>query len=393
MTMSPSAEPSSTADLYPRFSDAELARRRAAVREAMGEQGVSALVVYGSWAAHNEVQYLSGFPVSWEAVLVFAMEGDSTLLIQFYNHLPNARAMARECDVQWMTLDLGERVRQALAERGLDEGRIGYAGPWPVQRLAPVQAALPKAEVVDFGGPLMGMRLVKSAEELDWIRRGAELSDAAIEALEREARPGMTEHELAAVVQGAYLGQGGRNVIHFLGATPMADPSMCVPRQHQTHRPLETGDVMLTEISAHFYGYMGQTLRPFAIGAPPTDEYRRMYDVAVEAYDRVCGVLRAGATVEDVLDVGDWIHEQGFLIHDDLLHGINGGNWTPIVWTRKQRPGAPAFTFVEGMTVVVQPAVITEDASRGVQVGELLHVTADGVERLHRYPMRFIECG
>ena len=378
---------------YPAFSDEELARRRAMVRDAMREQGLDALVLYGTWAAHHEVHWLSGFPVSWEAVLVFALEGDSTLLIQFYNHLPNARAMARECEVEWMTLDVGAAVAESLSARGLAEGRIGFGGPFTVARHDAIRAALPKAETVDFSQQMVGMRLVKSAEEIAWIRRGAQFSDAAIEALEREARPGMTEHELAAVVQNAYYAQGGRTIIHFLGATSMADPSMCVPRQHQTDRELQRGDVILTELSAHFHGYTGQTLRPFAVGSPPTDEYRHMYDVAVEAFDRVTGVLRAGVTISEVLDQADFIHDEGFIIHDDILHGLNGGSWMPILWTRRMRPEPPPFAFVEGMTVVVQPAIATEDRSRGVQVGELLHITADGVERLHRYPMRFIECG
>jgi hypothetical protein len=44
-------------------------------------------------------------------------------------------------------------------------------------------------------------------------------------------------------------------------------------------------------------------------------------------------------------------------------------------------------------TIVIQPNIITGDERMGVQVGELLRVTSNGVESLHRYPMRFIQCG
>jgi Xaa-Pro aminopeptidase len=40
----------------------------------------------------------------------------------------------------------------------------------------------------------------------------------------------------------------------------------------------------------------------------------------------------------------------------------------------------------EGMTVVVQPNVVTADGTAGVQTGELLLVTSKGCERLHAYP-------
>jgi Xaa-Pro dipeptidase len=47
-----------------------------------------------------------------------------------------------------------------------------------------------------------------------------------------------------------------------------------------------------------------------------------------------------------------------------------------------RRP-VPDFTFEAGMTVVVQPNVVTPDERAGVQVGELLLVTDEAVERLH----------
>ena len=46
----------------------------------------------------------------------------------------------------------------------------------------------------------------------------------------------------------------------------------------------------------------------------------------------------------------------------------------------------PDITFRAGMTVVIQPNVITPDERAGVQTGELVHVTRDGVERLHGAP-------
>jgi Xaa-Pro aminopeptidase len=46
----------------------------------------------------------------------------------------------------------------------------------------------------------------------------------------------------------------------------------------------------------------------------------------------------------------------------------------------------PSIALAEGMTVVVQPNVVTPDGSAGVQTGELLHLTATGSERLHAFP-------
>jgi Xaa-Pro aminopeptidase len=47
----------------------------------------------------------------------------------------------------------------------------------------------------------------------------------------------------------------------------------------------------------------------------------------------------------------------------------------------------------ENMTIVVQPSVMTRDGKAGVQTGELVRVTATGVERLHRAPWGFRRAG
>jgi Xaa-Pro aminopeptidase len=381
-------------DLYPRFSDAEFGRRYAAVRAMMATEGLAALLVYGTPGADGEVQYLSNFRVTREALAIFPAEGDLALLVQMLNHVPSARRVAYVRDVRWGGPDTALAAAEAILARGLGEQRIGLVGPLPWQRYEALRRGLPRATVVDATAQMQRLRLVKSEEELACLRRGAALTDRAMEALEREARPGITEHALAALVEGAYVGLGGQTHIHYLAATPMRHPSLCVPAQHPSNRILERGDALITEISAHYHGYPGQILRPFAIGEPPTPDYQRLYEVAVAAFERIAGVVRAGASVEEVLDAAEGIHAAGYTICDDLVHGFGGGYLPPIVRTRQTGASrTPAFRFEANMTVVVQPNVITPDECMGLQVGELVRVTPAGVESLHHYPMRFVQCG
>ena len=378
----------------PRFTDAELARRYAAVRGMMAEQGLDALVVYSTSDSFAGVQYLADFRTAREAYLVVPVDGDPTLFAQYFNHVPYARRRARVADVRWAGPRDLSAILEHLRERGLGERRIGLVGALPWQQYAALRAGLPGAELSDATPQFQHLRLIKSEEELIFLRRGAELSDLAIEALERKARAGITEYELAAIVEGAYLPLGGHTHIHYMASTPMRNPSVCVPAQHLSSRVLEKGDVLITEISAQYDGYPGQILRPFAIGEPPIPSYQRLYEVAVEAFERIAAVIREGATVEAVLDAAESIHDAGFTIHDDLVHGFGGGYLEPVVRTRRTSatPARP-FAFREHMTMVIQPNVITADERMGVQVGELVHVTRTGVEPLHRYPMRFIHCG
>lgn len=378
----------------PAFSDAEYARRDAATCDVMRAAGVDALILYGTPGLDSEVQYLSGFRVTREAALIYPLTGAPILYIEYFNHTPHARRIITRADVRWGGDDLAATVAAGLRDRGLGAARLGYAGPLPVQRYLRLRAALPQAELVDVSDDLRRLRLVKSAEELAYLREGARLTDRAAVALAEQARPGLTEHDLIAIIEGAYLSAGGQTGIHYLASTPMADPRRCVPAQQPTERTLQVGDALITELSAQYQGYSGQILRPYTIGAAPTRAYQRMYDVAVEAFERVASVIKAGATTEAALDAAELIHTAGYTICDDLLHGYGGGYLPPILRTRRtSATPPPPFTFEENMTVVIQPNVITEDERSGVQVGELVRVTRDGVERMHAFPMRFTRCG
>ena len=67
----------------------------------MQEAGLSALILYATAGSYREVEYLSNFPVTREAILVFPGEGEPTLLVQFYKHVTNARKVASIRDVRW----------------------------------------------------------------------------------------------------------------------------------------------------------------------------------------------------------------------------------------------------------------------------------------------------
>jgi len=244
---------------------------------------------------------------------------------------------------------------------------------------------------VDMNADYTRLRLVKSTEEIDWIRTAAEMTDQAVRALHERAQPGVRELELADAVQRAYVAQGGTTHIHYLGATPMVRPTLCVPAQYPTARRLVPGDVLMCEISASYWEYAGQLLRTFAVASDPPPLYRELHAVADATFEAVVGRLRAGATAQELIEASAPIEQAGFTIRDDLVHGFVGGYLPPVLGARSRALApVPDFTFEAGMTVVVQPNVVTEDESAGVQTGELLLVTDDEVERLHAYERGFL---
>jgi Xaa-Pro dipeptidase len=293
-------------------------------------------------------------------------------------------------------VDSAATAVSVLQSLPIPNGTMGLVGRLPYQGYQTLAAGLPHVTWRDVSAGFSGLRLVKSAEEVALLRQGAAYTDAAMAALANTARPGVTEFELNAAIEAAYTAVGGQHGIHFLSSTPMQIPDSYVPRQNQTSRMLQTGDAVICELSAGVAGYNGQIHRPLAIGTPPTANYERLYEVAVAAYARITAVLRPGATVKEVLDAADIIAANGLTVCDDLLHGYGAGYLAPVLRTRQtahSKQAAESFVFSENMAVVVQPNVVDASSGAGLQVGNLLLITADGCECLHDYPLEFEVCG
>jgi len=185
----------------------------------------------------------------------------------------------------------------------------------------------------------------------------------------------------------AYTAQGGWHHIHYLGVTAMDEPALAVPSQWPTGRVIRPRDVVTCEISAAAAPeYAGQVLRTFTVGAPATALYGDLHAVAAAAFDAIAQRLVPGTPARDLAAAAAVIGHAGFTVIDDLVHGFGGGYLPPVVPAPGRPVPAPDFVLAAGMTVVVQPNVVTHDGRAGVQTGELLLVTGPGPERLHAYP-------
>ena len=167
-----------------------------------------------------------------------------------------------------------------------------------------------------------------------------------------------------------------------------------IPSQWPAARPLERGDVLSCEISASYWDYPGQLLRTFAVGDEPPSLYRELHDVADAAFDALFGRVRPGATAAELVEASALIGDAGFTTRDDLVHGFVGGYLPPVLGDKTRTlEEVPDFTLEEGMTIVIQPNVVTSDESAGVQTGELVVVTAEGAARLHDYERGLLRIG
>jgi len=368
---------------YPRFSDAEMTRRREALAQELEAADAAHAVVYGANRSGPAVGWVTRWPVTREALVVFTPGERDVLLVNFYNHIPNAERLATEADVRWAGPKPMATAIDELDRRGARGGRVAVIGPLGYR---PYAALAEFATPVPLDDAYTRLRLRKSAEELDWIRVGCGFTDDAVRAVHEHAGPGTDERELGNLAERAYVGRGGTTHIHYFGVP--------VPAQWPAARALERGDVLACEISASYWDYTGQLLRTFVVGAEPSPRVRELHEVADAAFDALVDRVRPGTTAAELVEASGVIGDAGFTTRDDLVHGFVGGYLPPVLGDKTRAlEEVPEFMLEEGMAIVIQPNVVTLDERAGVQTGELVAVTADGAERLHTYERGLLRLG
>src|SRR5205085_11105179 len=110
-------------------SDAEMAYRRRAVEAQLAEAGCGHLLFCGANRFGSAVQWLTGWPVTAEAVGVLTPGRRDSLFVQYHNHVPQARRLAPQAE----TAGGGQSsIREAAAElekRGAKSNKVAVIGP------------------------------------------------------------------------------------------------------------------------------------------------------------------------------------------------------------------------------------------------------------------------
>ena len=232
-------------------------------------------------------------------------------------------------------------------------------------------------------GTFEALKSVPSDEEMEWYRKGIELTDLAHDALVEAVQPGKTEAELWGAVHSSYMLRGGSFCFSILGSTPMSNPLMSYPHGISNigaTRRVQQGDLVMAEISASYYGYSGQCFCAVTLGEP-TDELAEMHTSASELYEELCQVVRPGNGDQEVLQVARKIREKGLDIEAPLVHAWGTHFGVPVIGMENWGPDP--VEFQEGQLIVIEPNPCTPDTLLGIQVGNMTRVGAAGAEQLH----------
>ena len=311
---------------FPRLSLAERDRRWDGLRKRMILGGVDCLVLLGTdmyWdMGLANLRYVTGIGAKMGTKGLFFLDDDPIV----YNAVPH---MSRPFHAQQTLQDWVDDIRilrgqtelaYELRDRGLDRSRIGIVGfssallPASIfveVELQALRAALPEARLVDFGHALEEMRMTKSEEEIDLMRRGGQVARKVIDAMVTGARPGVREAELYADMVRTQIANGAEpNIFNLMTSGPVEHPP--TELWHLLHgndqpasptmRPLAEGDNVISEFHTKYGGYLVHTEYTVHVGSRVPEGLQRIWDVAVECLDISRDMMRPGVTLGELLE-------------------------------------------------------------------------------------------
>ena len=228
------------------------------------------------------------------------------------------------------------------------------------------------------------MRIIKSEEEIAKIEAAQRIAEAAFSKLITSTRVGMTEKQVASVLN-FYMMDLGADGISFDTIAASGVNSAC-PHAVPTDKPLENGDFLTLDFGAVVDGYHSDMTRTVVIGKPD-EEMKNVYNAVWGANTDALKAVRADVTGKLVDSVARstldaWGYEKYF------THGLGHGVGLEIHEAPAVSLKSP-FTLHEGMIITIEPGVYIP-GKYGVRIEDMVVVTADGCMNLTKTPKTLI---
>lgn len=152
--------------------------------------------------------------------------------------------------------------------------------------------------IIDTGTVLHEMRLFKSAEEIEDMQRAADISaEAHCEAM-RQARPGMKEYEIEALLEYNFRRSGADAPAYTSIVGGGANAT--VLHYVSNHDELRDGDLLLIDAGAEYRGYAADITRTFPVNGRFSEAQREIYDLVLEAQMSCIDMVRPGTRPQDI---------------------------------------------------------------------------------------------
>ncbi len=346
-----------------------------ALRAPIRAAGADVLVV----SRIQNVRYLSGFTGSSAALLI--MPAGSWLFTDSrYAEQAAAEAHGFGIEVTPGPPSVVAARRAGACRVGFEAEAISYDG-WETMSRALQDAA--GATLTPCRGLVENLRAIKSAEEIELIKKAVEITSEAFESTLPLVKPGMPERDLALEIEFRMKQAGAEDLAFDLIVA--SGPRSSLPHGRATERRLRAGEFVVFDIGARYRGYHSDMTRTVFTGRPD-EAARRLYQTVLEAQQRGIESVAPGAEARAVDAAARGVIAAAG--HGERFgHGTGHGvglevHEAPRIGARSREVLAP------GMVLTIEPGIYIPGGG-GVRIEDIVVVTESGHSVLTPTPKDF----
>jgi len=334
-----------------------------------GSMGAEAALLHSP----ENIRYFTGFTGEG---CVFLSE-ESAVVLTDSRYTEQAQKQAPGCQILGV---VGDAYPVSIAGLcGKEIKAIAFEDGWlPVAQYAYITEALSGIEMVPLKDLCVRLRAVKSAIEIDNLRKACEITDRLYEYVLKFVKPGITELEIAEEMRHYLMKQyAAKPSFDFIVA---AGENGSMPHAIPSGRAVHLGDMVTLDFGAEWLGYKADMTRTFAVGKP-SDKMREIYGIVFEAQKRGAEALAPGAACRAVdFAARGFIEQKGYSAF--FGHGLGHGVGLQIHERPNLKPISPDV-LEPGMAVTVEPGIYLPGEG-GVRIEDTCLITKSGWESLFK---------
>ena len=377
------------------FSKEEFSRRKQNVLKSMKEKNLDALLMF----RQESMYWLTGydtFGYVFFQTLILNKNGNVILLTR----APDLRQAQNTSNIEdiriWVDKDGSnptDDLKQILNELDLKDTNIGIEyeayGMTGRNALRLNKSLENYCKVKDQSELITKLRVIKSDEELIYVKKAAELADSALDEAWKYTKAGASEAKILAEMQRVVLEGGGDYPAneYIIGSGDNA--LLC--RYQSEKRNLSNTDQLSLEWAGTFKHYHSAMFRTIPIGKADSKHFK-MHEACVEALTNCANTLVPGKTAGEVFDA----HAKTF---DDLgfskarmnacgysLGSTFSPNWMdwPMLYTGN------TYVITPGNVFFMHMILMDSTSNLAMNLGETYLVTENGNERLGKQKLDLV---
>jgi Xaa-Pro aminopeptidase len=279
----------------------------------------------------------------------------------------------------------------ATALKPFAQATIGYVGTYQMSYalLDYVKRAFPQARFLDASEMVDRIKVIKSAEEMELVKRAALMQDGAMRAAFAAAKPGMRDTEVAAVAQHYSQCHGSENGIYLCASMPLGKPSKFANR-HLQNRVIQKGDQIALLVEDNGPGGMYTELgRSCVVGAKVPQAMKDELEFCKASRKLTLDLLKPDTACKDIWNTfNDFMRKNGRPAEARLYCHGQGYDLVERPLVRHDEP----MTIQKDMNIVVHPTYIHAGYLNWLCDNYLIGGNGPG-DRLHQFPEDIVEVG